>query len=167
MHMRAKAICNFQISYRPRTAVIYGRCGSIGSMYMPTSHPATGIGRWCRWRRCGRNCRRVPHNHWAFSSCAHHVSHIRREIHRHEREALAFRQNLVALHEPDRGCFLVSSCCCCLIVRRIGAARNIPADNAARWAWDHKLCAQKSNCCRVASVILSVCCCCCRRRHKA
>ena len=24
--MRAKAICNFEISYRPRTAVIYGRC---------------------------------------------------------------------------------------------------------------------------------------------
>ena len=27
MHMRAKSICGFQISYRPRTAVIYGRCG--------------------------------------------------------------------------------------------------------------------------------------------
>ena len=27
MHMRAKAICNFQISYRPHTAVIYARRG--------------------------------------------------------------------------------------------------------------------------------------------
>ena len=27
MHMRAKAICDFQISYRPRTAVIYARRG--------------------------------------------------------------------------------------------------------------------------------------------
>ena len=26
MHMRAKTICIFQIYYRPRTAVIYGRC---------------------------------------------------------------------------------------------------------------------------------------------
>ena len=30
MHMRATAICNFQISYRPRTAVIYGRCVVVG-----------------------------------------------------------------------------------------------------------------------------------------
>ena len=28
MHMRAKSMCNFQIFYRPRTAVIYGRCDS-------------------------------------------------------------------------------------------------------------------------------------------
>ena len=27
MRLRAKAVCNFQTSYRPRTAVIYGRCG--------------------------------------------------------------------------------------------------------------------------------------------